>query len=344
MAALMATPPAEPRLAVAMSEWSWRNVFGLEDRARLAACCKLLNPDRPLTSFDGDAADAIIRDAHVLVTGWGAPHLAANVLGAAPLLQLVAHAAGTVKGVLAPEVWQRGIIVTNAAQENARPVAEYTVAMVVLANKNALLARDAYRQHRHLGPFPEPMPVPGNRSKVVGVIGASRVGRIVLELLRAYELETWVSDPLLDEGGATVLGARLVELDDLMAGADVVSLHAPLLPTTVKMIDARRLSLLKAGAVLVNTARGAIIDPDALTAELRSGRISAVIDTTDPEPLPPDHPLFDLPNAFVTPHLAGSVGTEMARLAGAAVHEVERFCRGHPPLRQVTASDLEVMA
>lgn len=327
-----------------MSSWSWRNVFDDGHREALAEVCDVVNPDSPARSWDDVDTLASLRSADVLVTGWGAPALGPVQLQEAPSLRLVAHAAGTVKGMLDPAVWEHGITVVTAAGENARPVAEYAVAVAVLANKVAFLSRESYRTHRRWPPFPEPAPVPGNRAKVVGVIGASRVGRLVLDLLRPYELEAWVSDPLLDDAGAAALGARLVGLDELLTGADVVSLHAPLLPETVGMIDARRLALLKDGAVFVNTARGAIVDGDALVAELRGGRISAVIDTTDPEPLPPDHELFDLPNAFVTPHLAGSTGTELGRLADAAVDEVRRYVAGEPPLRQVTAADLPWIA
>ena len=327
-----------------MSSWSWANVFDESHHGRLAAVAAVVNADHPNRSDERADELAAVAGADVLVTCWGAPHVSDAVVAEAPSLRLLAHAAGTVKGLLGDAGWARGIVVTSAAGENAKPVAEYTVAAIVMANKRAFLARDVYRTTRRWPPLTDELPVPGNRAKVVGVIGASRVGRLVLDLLRSYELETWVSDPMLDEAGAAALGARLVDLDELMAGADVVSLHAPLLPSTVGLIDARRLSLMKEGGVFVNTARGAIVDGDVLVDEVASGRITAVIDTTDPEPLPEGHPLLDLPGAFVTPHLAGSTGTELTRLADAAVEEVERFADGRPPRSQVTAADLPFIA
>ena len=107
-------------------------------------------------------------------------------------------------------------------------------------------------------------------------------------------------------------------------------MHAPLIPETVGLVDARLLGLLQDGAVLINTARGKIIDADALLASACSGRIDAVLDVTDPEPLPPDSPLLDLPNVFVTPHVAGAVGNEIARLGELAVGELERLVAGQP--------------
>jgi phosphoglycerate dehydrogenase-like enzyme len=116
----------------------------------------------------------------------------------------------------------------------------------------------------------------------------------------------------------------------LLAAADVVSLHAPALPETHALLDRRRLALMRDGAILVNTARGWLVDGDALTAELVSGRLDAVLDTTEPEILPADSPLYDLPNVFLTPHIAGALGRETERLGAHAVAEIERFARGEP--------------
>jgi len=110
------------------------------------------------------------------------------------------------------------------------------------------------------------------------------------------------------------------------------------------MIDARRLTLLRDGALFVNTARGALVDTTALTRELESGRIDAVIDTTDPEILPADSPLYDLDNVFLTPHIAGSLGAETRRMLDAALGEAERFVRGDPLHEEVQAKDWERIA
>jgi phosphoglycerate dehydrogenase-like enzyme len=104
----------------------------------------------------------------------------------------------------------------------------------------------------------------------------------------------------------------------------------------VRLLDARRLALLRDGAVLVNTARGVLVDGDALVAELASGRIDAVIDTTEPEILPADSPLYELPNVFLTPHVAGAMGAETQRMATLALDELECFANGEPLAHEVT--------
>jgi phosphoglycerate dehydrogenase-like enzyme len=133
-------------------------------------------------------------------------------------------------------------------------------------------------------------------------------------------------------------------LEELLRISDVVTLHAPSLPSTHHMIGSTELALMKDGAMFVNTSRGALVDEAALISELQSGRISAVLDVTDPEPPSPSSPLLHLPNVFVTPHLAGSQGSELARLSELAIDEIARFARGEPPLYPVLASDLDRIA
>ena len=295
----------------------------------------------PLEHFDDPRADALLARADVLLTGWLCPPITDEVLERAPHLGLVAHAAGTVKDHVPPAVWARGVRVTSAAAANAVPVAEYTLAAILFSNKHVFTAREKYHRRR------EEMLLPlsaGNRSKTVGIVGASRVGRLVIDLLRPFELDVVVYDPTLTPGAARELGAELVELDELLERSDVVSLHVPAVPSTTNMIAGPELACLRDGATLINTARGAVVDHDALAAELRTRRINAVLDVTLPEPLPADSPLFDMPNVFLTPHIAGATGAEIPRLAELAVDEIERWARGEPLQHEVLADHLDRIA
>jgi phosphoglycerate dehydrogenase-like enzyme len=258
-----------------------------------------------------------------------------------PSLRLFAYAAGTVKGIVTPAVWARGVVVTSAAAANAVPVAEYTLAAILFANKGVFASRERLRSTDVRIRRPRPV---GNVAKRVGLIGASLVGRRVIELLRPFDLEVAVADPYLDGAEAERLGVVRLELDELVATSHVVSVHAPDLPATRHLIGAAQLAAMQDGATLVNTARGAIVDTGALVEALRDARISAVLDVTDPEPLPPDHPLLSMPNVFVTPHVAGAQGSELGRLADLAITEIERFAAGQPPLHPVRERDLERMA
>jgi phosphoglycerate dehydrogenase-like enzyme len=166
----------------------------------------------------------------------------------------------------------------------------------------------------------------------------------VAERLRTLDVEVVVSDPYLDDAGASALGVVALGLDDLLATSDVVSIHAPALPSTHHLLDATALARMRDGAWLLNTARGSLVDTAALEAELVSGRLNAFIDTPDPEPLPAESPLYDLPNVVLTPHIAGSLGNEVGRMGELAVTEVERFVGGEAPLHPVTRTDLDRIA
>jgi len=310
---------------------------------RLGRLCRLAAPE-PLPSLDDPRAAPHLPRVEVLLTSWGCPPLDAAALDRLPRLRAVFHAAGTVKNHVRGAVFERGIRVTSAAAANAVPVAEYTLAAILFANKRVLRARDRYREVRGLRLWSAELPGMGNYRKTVGIVGASRIGRLVLTWLRSFDLERLVHDPYLDDAGARALGAEAVGLDDLLRRSDVVSLHAPALPETRHLIDRRRLALLRDGAVLVNTARGALVDTAALTAELASGRLDAVLDTTEPEVLPPDDPLYDLPNVLLTPHIAGSQGEETRRMAELTLAEIERFVRGEPLQHEVHPEDWDRIA
>ncbi|WP_206442032.1 hydroxyacid dehydrogenase [Streptomyces boncukensis] len=313
-------------------------LFPPDLRARLTDCADT-DPTAVTERFDSPRARSALATATVLITGWGCPPLEADVLESAPRLQAVLHTGGSVKGLVTPACWERGLTVSSAADANAVPVAEYTLAVILLAGKDAFALRERYRADRHFTPGLI-HPRIGNRERRVGVIGASRIGRRVLALLRGFDMETLLFDPYTDEVAAARLGARRTGLDELLRTCDTVSVHAPETPETRGLLNAERLALMRDGAVLVNTARGSLVDTPALTRELASGRLTAVLDVTDPEPLPPDSPLYALPNAVLTPHIAGSHGNELHRLGLSAVEELERLAAGRPLAHRVHAPDL----
>lgn len=332
-----------PTIVLAMAPALTTELFDETVHARLRAAGEV--PDaEPLARFDDPRADGLLAAADVLLTSWGCPPIDAAVLARAPRLRAVIHAAGTVKQHVTADCFARGLLVSSAAAANALPVAEYTVAAILFANKRMFRLRDRYRETRGFRLWSREFPGLGNYRKTVGIVGASRIGRRVIELLGPFDLSILLHDPTVGAADAEALGARSADLDELLAASDVVSLHAPSLPETHHLLDARRLALLRDGATLVNTARGALVDGVALERELVSGRIDAVIDTTEPEVLPATSPLYELPNVFLTPHVAGSLGPETRRMAELAVDEIERFARGEPLRHAVLAADLARVA
>lgn len=281
----------------------------------------------------------------VLVTSWGCPPIDEAFIGQAPRLKLIAHLAGSVKGFIDDAIFRRGILVVNAVAANAVPVAEYTLAAILFANKQVFRLNQFYLEHKeNRAPWSKEAPNVGNYNKTVGIIGASHVGQLVIEHLQNFDARVLLYDPYTTPLEARHAGAHKVGLTELLSQSNVVSVHAPLLQDTRGMIGARELALMSDGATLINTARGAIVDQSALEAELVSGRLSAILDTTEPEVLPPHNPLYKLPNVFLTPHIAGSLGDETQRLTDYIVAELERYGKGMALRHQVKREHLARLA
>ncbi|WP_327359346.1 hydroxyacid dehydrogenase [Streptomyces sp. NBC_01304] len=311
-------------------------------RERLAHCTELAA--EPLTgSLTSARARAVLAETEVLVTGWECPPLTAEVLSYAPRLGAVVHAAGTVKQLVTDAVWSRGIVVSSAADANAGPVVAFTLAAITLAAKGALGA--AARYGSGWGPFGLRAGLDG---RTIGIVGASRIGRGVIAGLRSSHadagLRVLLYDPYVSAAQASGLGVELVSLSELCRRSSIVSVHAPQLPETRGLLSASLLALIPDGGVVVNTARGALVDTEALTAECRAGRLDAFLDVTDPEPLPAGHELLSLPNVLVTPHVAGAQGSEVRRLGEYAVAEVERYAAGAELWGRLRREDLARLA
>ncbi len=333
-----------PEAMVVMDRPSFEAHFDPERLARLA---DLVGLGGQAWSDELDSANARARlsEVEVLVTSWGAPALTPALLAAAPRLRAVFHCAGSVRALVTDEVWRRGLLVTSAADANAVPVAEFTLAMVILAGKKApfIAAADA-----------GPPSLSGsarwgdlsNLRRTIGVVGFSRIGGLVVERLQANleDVTVLVSDPHAAPGEVAAAGGELVDLRALLPRVDVLTLHAPALPSTAGLIGREELALLPDHATLVNTARGALVDHDALAAECGSGRLFAILDVTEPEPLPPDSPLRSMPTVLLTPHLAGSLGSEVHRLTDRALADLASWCAGEQVADQVSAESMALRA
>lgn len=313
-----------------------QNVFAPRHYERLEATATLVD-----ARFERDAAEVAERlgAAEVIVSTWGMPRADEAFLERAPNLRAIFYAAGSVKGFVTDALFERGVVVSSSAPANAVPVAEYTVAAILLSNKRFW---SLMRHRRSEVPLPEG--VPGNYRRTVGLIAASMVGREVIRLLQGYDLEVLLTDPFVDEAEAARLGVAKVDLPELMERSDVVSLHAPNLPSLRHMISGPLLARMKEGATFINTSRGALVDEEALLAELQSGRIWAVLDVTHPEPPAQGSPLLTLPNVIYTPHIAGSMNQECHRMADFALDELDRFLRGEPLRNAIRREALATLA
>ncbi|HET8630716.1 MAG TPA: hydroxyacid dehydrogenase [Thermomicrobiales bacterium] len=291
-----------------------------------------------------EAVAAALRAAPVVVTGWDTPPLAplADWTPDGLAVRLVAHTAGTVRRLLPVAALERGLRVTHANESLAEAVAEFTVGAIIMARRRAFHSFARYREGRPR------LPLAGMRElggSTVGVIGAGSIGRRVLRLLAPFGVTLLLHDPYCPPATAAEYAAELVALPDLLRRSDVVTLHAPVTDETRGMLGAAEFAAMKDGALFVNTARGRLLDADALLAELRTGRIAALLDVTDPtEPLPPDSPFFALENCVVLPHMAALTVEARRRQSRITVDEILRFLRGEPLRHEITRARWETMA
>ena len=283
----------------------------------------------------------LLPEADACITSWGVAQLDADVVAAAPKLKAMAHMGSSVKRFISEAVLAQNIHITSAGITLGRTVAETTLGLMIVGQKRIW----PLGQHVREGGWRDSPVWDKWYSRElfrdqVGIIGASNVGRYVIELLKPFNATILLYDPFVSKAEAQQLGATKVELDELLSRADIVSLHAPANQETYQMLNAEGLALMKDDALLINTGRGTLIDEEALIAELSKGRFFAFLDVTDPEPPAPDSPLRTLDNVVVTPHIAGCI-ENCNHMGELAVEELRRFFAGEPPIYQITKESLE---
>ncbi len=222
-----------------------------------------------------------------------------------------------------------GVVLCNGRGVHDAGTAELALALTLAAQRGLPAAVRAMDAHRWESPYG-----PSLADRRVLVVGQGSVGGAVVARFRPFEVDVVrVASTARDDADGHVHGVD--ELSDLLPDADVVVLVVPLSRTTHHLIDAERLSRMKDGALLVNVARGKVVDTDALLAELTSGRLRAALDVTDPEPLPADHPLWDAPNLLLTGHQGGNTDATLPRIADLVRRQLEALLAGRPPVNVV---------
>lgn len=286
----------------------------------------------------------ITRSVEVIFSTWGMPAVPGGEIDRLfPRLGAVFYAAGTVQSFARPFL-HRSIKVVSSWAANAVPVSEFTLAQILLATKNT------QRLTRHLhNAGPEAWirdDGPGNYTTTVALISLGMIGARVARLLKPFDLNVIAYEPFPKPGMTEELGVTLATLEECFATADVVSLHAPNLPSTRQMIRREHFAAMPRNGTFINTARGGPVDQEAMLDVLAARPdLTAIIDVTDPtEPPPAGSRYYSLPNVYLTPHIAGAGGREVARLGLYAVEEAERFARGEPLRYGVTEPMLATMA
>ena len=332
-----------PVVAVTIGRAHYRRMFSDAALDALAEAAEVVHHpgDEPASKQD---LLAVLAEADACITSWGVAPLDAEVVAAVPRLGHMAHMGGSVKRFVSDAVWERGIRVTSASITLARDVAETTLGLMIVGRKRIWPLGNHVRDGGWRdSPTWDRWDARELHRSTVGLVGAGNVGRHVIELLAPFEATILVADPYLDREEADRLGVERVGLPELMDRSDTVSIHAPDNDQTRHMIGAGLLARLRDGAVLINTARGSIIDEPALMDELATGRIFAFLDVTDPEPPALDSPLRRLENVVVTPHVAGCI-ENCHRMGELAVEEVRRYLAGLPAINEIRPNMLDRIA
>ena len=293
------------------------------------------SPPEPEPDADALLVDAL-EGANAIIVNQGSPLISGPMMDALPGLRFL----GELEGDRFPiridveAAWERGIRTVDTTNGSSYGVSEWALAMTLIGLRNAgsLFRRmiidkqeDFHSEYEgdtgfRLGEL---------SGKRVGMIGCGIIGRRFLELLEPFDCEVLVHDPYVPRELADIYDVTFTSLDQVLSGSDVVVCLAPITPATRGMLGAREFGLMQDEAVFVNVSRGAIVQTDALIDKLNEGNLIACLDVFDPEPVPADSPIRDMPNVFLTPHIAGVNSRGGHRFLSLMVDELERFFAGH---------------
>lgn len=341
---MIGTPSAKPNVLVLPGPTLYQRLFNAETDTRLRNLADVTFNERDENWTSQELAEAI-GPYDGLVTCWGSPPITDEVLESAPNLKVIAHSAGSVKGIIKENVLERGIKVSSASIAMAPAVAEFSLILTFLGlrpiHEYDVGMRRADRHWDSQEKFGVGWEIAASR---IGVVGAGMVGRLYIAKAKALGADVRVFDPYLTGEAASALGATKAELAELFETCPIIVIHAPTTPATHHMIGAAELARMPDNGYLVNTARSWVVDQDALLAELRSGRIRAALDVFDEEPLPLDHPFRSLPNVLLTPHIAGATMQTRDRQGECAVRDLENAFAGRPLAHEVTLERYAILA
>jgi glyoxylate reductase len=255
-----------------------------------------------------------------------------EVLDRHPELRIVSNYAVGYDNIDVPAATERGVAVCNTPGVLTATTAEFAFALLMATARRIVEAADYVRDGKWHTWGPQVLLGQNVAGATLGIVGFGRIGKEMARMASGFGMRILVPDTTGDAEGAAEVGAELVPYDQLLAESDFVSLHVALNDDTYQMLGAREFECMKPTAILINAARGRVVDTDALYAALTTGQILAAgLDVTDPEPLPADHPLVGLPNCTIAPHIASATVQTRTAMAEMAAGNLAAFFRGESP-------------
>jgi len=275
-----------------------------------------------------------IRDIDVCITGWGVPKFTARVLENANRLKLIAHTAGTVANFVSDELYAKGVRVVSANKVFAESVAEAVIGYLL-----AVLRDIPYyvNMMKSGGWKTEDFYNRGLLDQTVGLVGFGEIPRYLVSMLKPFRVKVKAFDKFVGAEEMAKYGVEKVDIEDIFASCPIISIHLPATQETYHMIDRRLLKLIQDDAILINTARGSVIDENALIEELKLNRFKVVLDVYEREPLPDDSPLRKMDNALLIPHMGGPTVDRRKYATLAILDDIDNFINNRPLVHEITA-------
>ncbi len=282
-----------------------------------------------------------LRGVDVCITGWGTQRLDASVLEYADALKLVAHSAGSVSGIISESLYQKGVRVISGNEVFAESVAEGVIAYILCALRDF----PAYLNYIPNGEWrPDSYYTEGLLDQTVGIVGFGAIAKYTARMLDAFKVKKLVYSSHLSDEACRDYNMRRASLEEIFSTCRIISLHSSLRADNHGMITAELLRMISDGALLVNTARGELIDEKALEKELQKGRFKAILDVFTEEPLPAGSKLRGLKNAILLPHVAGPTVDRRPKIIEGIVENIKNISAGKPLFWQIEQAAGERMS
>ena len=285
--------------------------------------------------YTAEELSEAVNKADICVTGWGSPAFTKEVINKTSTLRMIAHTGGTVAAIISNELYDKGIKVISGNKLYAESTAEGAVTYMLTALRNLPYYTEKMKSSGWAD-ISEAVNE-GLLDQKVGLVGFGSIAKNAALLLKAFNTDIYAYDPYVeDEIFASYNVKRVRTLEELFSNVKIISLHLPLNVENYRLIDAKLLSVMQNGALFVNTARGACVDEKALAAELRTGRIKAVLDVFEEEPLPMNSELRGLDNVMLVPHMAGPTYDRRPLVTMALADDIERMLTGKPLKHEIS--------
>lgn len=333
----------EPKFLISMPKNKFDDCFDVDTQQELQILVEFIGGVPLREEYNHEWIFKNIKEAEGCITGWGSLPLDDSILTEAKNLKIIFHSAGGVRGIL--KSTRKDIRIVNNVAINAIPVAEFTLGLILSSLKGVYYYNEQIHKLGKAGWGKKDTSIsPGYYGTKIGIISLGHIGYKLLELLKNFDFKILVYSNHLTPEEAKELKVQKSGLEELMSQSDVVVLLAPNLPKYKQIINKNNLSLIKDCAIFINVARGALVNENDLVEELKRGRITAFLDVTEPEPSGDGHPFYTLPNCILTPHIAGSFGTECYRFGKTTLKEIKHYLKNEPIKSELTIDELDYRA